>query len=133
MPTMANLTVKKADGTTDVTYSAICPSSGDTVAAVWRNEAGGVSASLKASLTCSSKTNGARTARQVELNYALPWGVTDSTTGVTTVKNKVPIKVFAVIPFEVPDAVISEAIAQATNLFANSLIRSSLTSGYSPT
>lgn len=132
MPTMANITVKKADGTTDVTYTAVCPSSGDGVAAVWRNDAGGASASLKATLTCSSKTNGSKTARQVELNFALPWGITDSTTGLTTVKNKVPIKVFAVVPLEIPDTVIAEAVAQATNLFSSALVRSTINAGYSP-
>jgi len=37
MPSMANITVKKNDGTTDATYTALTPSAGDKVSAQWRN------------------------------------------------------------------------------------------------
>jgi transcriptional regulator of met regulon len=36
MPAMANITVKKADDTTDVIYVAISPSAGDKVPAIWQ-------------------------------------------------------------------------------------------------
>lgn len=132
MPSMANIVVKKNDGTTDVTYTAVCPSSGDSTAAVWRSETAGASASLKPTLTMITKLNGPKTARQVELNFAFPWGVTDSTTGITTVKNKVPFKVFGALPLEIPDTVIAEAVAQCLNLVASTLVRDSIKSGYSP-
>lgn len=133
MPSMANITVKKSDGTTDVVYTGVCPSSGDAVAAVWRSETGGTCAALKPTLTSVTKINGAKTARQVEVNFAFPWGVTDSTTGVTSVKNKVPMKFFAAVPMEIPDAVIAEAVAQGLNLLGSALIREVVKSGYSPT
>lgn len=40
MPTMANITVKKADGTTDIVFDAIAGSGGDTSAARWRQDTG---------------------------------------------------------------------------------------------
>lgn len=35
MPQMANITVKKADGTTDVVYTALTPAGGDNSPARW--------------------------------------------------------------------------------------------------
>jgi len=38
MPTMGNIVVKKADGTTDITYSSVVPSAGDTSPAIWQSQ-----------------------------------------------------------------------------------------------
>lgn len=38
MPTLANITIKKADGTTDVVYTAIAGAAGDNTPAMFRNE-----------------------------------------------------------------------------------------------
>lgn len=44
MPTMANLTVKKYDGVTDIVYDALSASGGDGSPAVWRQDTGAVAA-----------------------------------------------------------------------------------------
>jgi hypothetical protein len=42
MPALADITVKMADGTTNITYTGIVPSAGDKTPAVWRsNSVGG--------------------------------------------------------------------------------------------
>jgi hypothetical protein len=42
MPTMASITVKKADGTTDIVYDALAASGGDNSPAAWRQDTGAV-------------------------------------------------------------------------------------------
>lgn len=133
MPQMANITVKKADGTTDIVYSALNPSSGDSVPAVWRSEAAGAQANLKPTLSAVARWNGPKTARRVDAAVVFPQSYVDSTTSLTLVKNKVVINLSGVIPAEVPDTVLAEAVAQATNLFTSTLFRDTLKTGYAPT
>jgi len=111
MPTMANITVKKSDGTTDVTFSALQGSSGDGVAAVWRCESVGTAAGHKPSVTMTSRWNGPRTARRVDASFMYPQIATDTATGLTSVVNKVPVTISAVVPVAVPDTVVAESIA----------------------
>jgi hypothetical protein len=133
MPSMANITVKKADGTTDIVYAALNPSSGDKVSALWRNETGGASASLRPTFNMVSQWNGARTARRVSVSFQYPFTVTDSTTSITTVKARVPFEFTITIPAEVPDTAVAEAVAQGTNLMVSTLVRDCLKVGFAPT
>lgn len=133
MPQMANITVKKADGTTDVVYSALTPSSGDKTAAQWRCETAGASASLRPLLSMSSTYNGPRTARRLDVQFKFPWTVTDSATTVATVKANCPAALQITIPTEMPDTVVFEAVAQLANLLKSTLIQDSLKSGFAPT
>lgn len=133
MPNMADITVKKADGTTSITYTALSPSAGDNVPAQWRCESVAAAAGLRPTLTLVSKWNGPKTARRVDGNFQFPETVTDSTTSTTKVRNRIPISFSAVVPAEVPDTVVAEAVAQGYNLFASALVQSSVKSGFAPT
>lgn len=130
---MANITVKKADGTTDIVYSALNPSSGDKVSALWRSETAGASGSLRPTLDMQAQWNGPRTARRVTETFQYPFTVTDTTTGVTTVKARIPMTLTAVIPVEIPDATIAEAINQFMNLNKSTLIIDCFKIGFGPT
>lgn len=133
MPSMANLVVKKYDGTTDVTYTALSASAGDNVAAQWRSESAGSQSNAKPVLTVTSKYNGNRSARRIDIQYRYPQMATDSTTGLSTVVNQIPISVSIAVPLGAPDTVIQEAVAQGTNLLVSTLVRSSIISGFAPT
>lgn len=133
MPTMATIPVLMADDATSVDYTALQGSSGDGVAAVWRNETVGTAAGHRPIVSMTSRWNGPRTARRVDASFAYPQIATDSTTGLTSVVNKVPVTLSAVIPANVPDAVVNEAIAQAINLFDSPLFVASFKTGYAPT
>lgn len=133
MPTMADITVKKADGTTDIVYAAMAPSSGDSVPAVWRNESGGTASAFKPTFSLLSKYNGPKTARRLTANYSMPQTATDSTTGLTSVVNTIPVQFTIALPVEAPQTAIDEAVHQLTNLLASTLVRSALKVGYAPT
>lgn len=132
MPNMANITVKKNDGTTDVVYTAFTPSAGDKTPAAWKNQTVGTAASHRPELKLVSRDNGAATARRVEGTYAYPTLVTGSD-GKTTIADKVVLTFSAVIPKGMPDTDVNEAVSQGCNLIASTLVKDSLKIGYAPT
>jgi hypothetical protein len=133
MPNMADITVKKADNATNIVYSALTPSSGDKVAAQWRSETAGLAAALRPTFSMDSQWNGPRTARRVNMQGQYPFTVTDTTTSITTVKARIPFNAQFTVPAEVPDTIVSEAVAQLTNMMASALAQSSIKSGFAPT
>jgi hypothetical protein len=136
MPTMANITVKKFDGTTDIIYDMLSASGGDTSPAYWRQDTG-AAASLPTGLRKSFKLwttwNGPKTARQTKFNYVAPYAVQDSTTTLYSAKDRVVIDGIMTVPQALPASEINEAIYQACNLLAATLVKQSAAAGYAPT
>lgn len=132
MPAIANIVVKKNDGTTDVTYTAIVPSSGDKNAAVWRNQSVGTAAAHRPEYRISSEFNGPRTARRVKETYVYPVTAV-GTDGKTNVVDKAIKEVTWTLPVTMPDADINEFVSQGANLDASTLIKDSVKTGYAPT
>jgi hypothetical protein len=133
MPAMANITVKKNDGTTDAIYVAKGPSGGDTGFALWRYDAHAAPLmGLKPELRLGSKFNGPRTARRLSLNYVYKAYVTDTTTGVSSSIGQIPFSITAAVPLNVPQADIDEAVSQVGNLLVSTLVRSAFKEGYAP-
>lgn len=132
MPSMANITVKASNGTTDVVYTALTPSAGDTVPAQWRVENGSQN-NAKPMAKLVSRWNQNKSARRMDFMYEYPQTATDTTTGLVTVVNRIPISLTMALPAAVPDTVVAEAVAQATNLLVSTLIRASMNAGFSPT
>lgn len=132
MPTMADITVKKNDGTTDVVYTAFTPSAGDKTPAAWKNQTVGTAQSHRPALSLMSRDNGVNTARRVEGTYTYPT-LAVGTDGKTNVVDKYIIGFSAVLPKAMPDADVNEAVSQGCNLIASALIKSSLKIGYAPT
>lgn len=136
MPSMANITVKKADGTTDIVYDALSASGGEGSPAIWRQDTGAVSAlpvGLRKFFKLWSVWNGPKTARVLKFNFASPYAVQDSTTTLYSAKDRVVFDGTIVVPQGIPATEINEAVAQAFNLVASSLVKSSAQSGFAPT
>lgn len=136
MPSMASITVKKNDGTTDIIYDQQTGSGGDMSPAVWRQDTGaaaGLPVGLRALFKAWSKWNGAKTARQFFVNYVRPYAIQDSTTTLYASAGEVVFSGMVTVPQAMPATEINEAIAQGFNLMAASLIKSSAQAGYAPT
>lgn len=133
MPSMANITVKKNDDTTDIVWTAVQPSSGDGVAAVWRQEVASMHAAGKPTLALSAKYNGNRSARRMTAEFRHPQVYTNSTTGIVGVENILPISVSVSIPVTFPQALLDEAISQSFNLLDATLIKDCFKAGFSAT
>jgi hypothetical protein len=131
---MADITVKKNDGVTDILYVQKVPSSGDNVEAYWRSDAATAAyAGLKPEFRMATKWNQAKTARRCNIVGVYPSVAVDSTTTVSTAIGKVIAEVSFIIPQMVPQGDIDEAVSQISNLINSALIRSSLKAGFAPT
>lgn len=131
MPTMANITVKKADGTTDVIYTAVAGSSGDKTPAIWRNQTVGTTPAEYPMLTLTSRANGAGTARRVDFSYT--WPVTSQDAGGNkVVDGRANFTGSFLVPQNQANSVIQEQVYQGCNLIASALVKSSVADGFAP-
>ncbi len=133
MPQLADITVKKNDGTTDITYTGVTPSSGNESPAVWKSTSVGSAPAHQPELrlTAADASNGTR--RRVRGTYNYPQIATNSTTGVTSVVNSVSCDFNFNFPKAMSQSDINEASAQFGNLIDAALIQACLKAGYSAT
>lgn len=127
---MADIIVKKNDGTTDITFSALMPSAGDKTPARWSSLTPSTKSSLRPTFQMSSRYNAGATARHVTSVGKYPSFVTVSS--VDTLLGNCIFTVDAVVPAQIPDSDINEAIAQFTNMVKSTLLQSCLKQGYAP-
>lgn len=132
MPSMANITVKKNDGTTDVTYTAQVASAGDKSAALWRDVTTGAAPGHNPSYQMTSRSNGALTARRVDTKYVYPQTAT-ATDGSVQIVNQLILESSGVIPQGMPTASINEGCSQGLNLLSATLSKDSFKAGFAPT
>jgi len=133
---MANIVVKKFDGVTDIIYDAVAASGGDGSPAVWRQDTG-ANAALPVGLRNLFKlwtvSNGPKTARQTKFNFVSPYAVQDSTTTRFSASDRIVIDGIMTVPQAIPAGNINEAIYQACNILAATLVKQVATAGYAPT
>lgn len=132
MPNMASMTIKKADGTTDVTYVSQSPASGDATPARWRVDAIGSVPGNRPTLNVFSKATANGAARVISGKLIQPETYTDSTTGLVAVRNTASASFTAIIPQNLTDTTIAEIAAQFPNLIKAMLIQDTIKSGYAP-
>jgi len=131
---MASITVKKADGTTDIVFDNLAASGGDNSPAVWRQDTGaaaGLPVGLRSLFRVSSKWNGPKTARQVTFEFTQPYAVQDSTTTKYSATDRVVFNGVVTLPQAIPAANLNEVV-QVLNLLASTLIKSAVQAGYAP-
>jgi hypothetical protein len=132
MPNMANITVKKNDGTTDVVYTALAPSAGDKTPAYWRNSTVGVAENQKPEVRMVSKPNGDLSARTVTTSFTYPSVVTGSD-GKISVAYRMNGTLSFSVPQGMPTADVNEAASQFLNVCASQLVKDCYKAGFSPT
>lgn len=130
MSAIANVVVKKTDGTTDVTFTAITGSGADGSPAVWQNTAGTTIRANRPTVQMKAKLNGTKTARRVDFQATFPVVRTINT--VETLMGKIPVDFSVPVPEWATDAECNEAIDQTINLLASVHIRSHIKLGTSP-
>lgn len=129
MPSMANITVKKADDTTDITYTALAGSSGEGVPAQWRQEDASMPAAFRPSLKLTAK-GGNTGKRTVEALYVRP--ITQTTDGVTKQIGTHTVRMTGSLAMTDDQSEVNEAVAQAINLFDSAVVVGSFKEGYAP-
>lgn len=131
MPSIANITVFKNDGATNVTYTQQQPSSGDGSAAVWQNTAIGTSPAHRPEFRLVAREAAKGSSRALRCTYVYPQIATNSTTTVTSVVNRALASTDWTVPKDMSTADINEFAAQYANLLAATLIKSCVQQGYS--
>jgi len=126
---MANIVVKKADGTTNYTFTALSASPGDGGFAQWRGE--GSMPSVAANLRVKSRWNGPKTGRQVEVSGNSPY--VTLVNGVDTVISQVPLRFSVTVPTNMPSSFAADAAAVLANAIASQLLKDTVSTGFAPT
>lgn len=132
MPNQANVTIKKNDGTTDVTYTAVIPSSGDKSPAIWKNQTLGTASAHRPEMKLQSRDNGTGSARRLDGSYMYP-SLTVGTDGKTYVGDKLIGSISFLVPKGMPDAEINEGVSQFVNLCASVAFKDAFKQGYAHT
>lgn len=134
MPTMANVTVKKNDGTTDQVYTAVRGSQGPSVPAILRNTSPGTALAHKPEFWISSRNLGsaAKMLQEVKVTAKWPQIAVNSTTGVTSVIHTARLKATFELPMDMSTVDRDEFASQFTNVLASSLIKSTIKEGDAP-
>lgn len=131
MPSIANVTVKKNDGVTDIVYTTKSPAAGDTVPAVWRADSIGTAPSHQPEFRLTAREAQKNAARALRSTFVYPQIATNSTTTVTSVINKAMASTDWTIPKGMSATDINEFASQYANLLASTLIKSCIKDGYS--
>lgn len=127
MPSLADITVKKADGTTDIVWSGVQPSSGDTVPCVWISQTVGSALAHRPWMRIKSRDNANKTLRRIDGEVSFPETATGADS-ITRVVNTVNAKFDVGVPNGMADTAVAEAVHQTMNLFASALVKEILTS-----
>lgn len=131
MPAMANLTVKKNDGTTDVVYVAQSPSAGDSIPAVWKATSIGSAPAHSPELRLAARDAVKGAKRAVRSTYQYPQIATNTTTGLTSVVDRASADTNWVFPKTMTQADINEFVSQYANLLVATLVKDCVKAGYS--
>lgn len=128
MPSMASITVKKNDGTTDIVYDVLSPSAGDGTWAKWRQDTGNTAPFSCRPMLLHRVTESGKGIRRVDLMYEYPYSYTDTTTSQVVLS---PLRVTFkngvwTVPQGLPSATILEAASQFSNLCGHATIKGAL-------
>lgn len=131
MTQAADITVKKADGTTDIVWTLMQPASGDGSAAIWRSNTVGDSPAVRPQLTVTSKA-AASGVRHVNGTLSYPSFVEDAD-GIQQIQGVNYFNFHASIAPGALDSDSTQMAAQAANLLASTLMKAVNASGFAPT
>lgn len=131
MPSIANITVKKDNGTTDIVYTGVSPSSGDGTPAVWKSSTVGTSPSHQPEFRLMAKEAKQGANRVLRSSMQYPQIATNTTTSVTSVVDKAFADTNWNIPKGMTQTDINEFVSQYANLIVSTLVKDCVKSGYS--
>lgn len=128
MPNIANVTVKKADGTTDIVYTALNPAGGDGIPAIFRANTIGTSPAARPEVRVSAK--GVKTGREVRVTAHYPNVKTVS--GAEVIKPGFRFSGTFHLENDQIQTDTDEGAAQFGNFVASALLKACASSGFPP-
>lgn len=132
MATATDITIKKADGTTNIVYTLVASSGGERSPAIWRSQTASGTTGQQPFTQVQSRSNGDGNVRRVDVLYVFPSVYTD-TSGNTQVRSKAVFQGSFALPLDATAADMNEMGAQLGNLFASAMFTGAFKTGYAPT
>jgi hypothetical protein len=133
MPALADITVKKADETTNIVWTGTQPASGDNPA-IWKSKTVGTAYEHQPEARFVSREGNKGRSRTVRVTGVYPQIATNSTTGVTSVVNRLRL---VGAEWDIPKGMtatdIAEAVHQLCNLMASTLAKAMVKEGQAAT
>ncbi|DAD50921.1 TPA_asm: coat protein [ssRNA phage SRR5467139_2] len=120
----ANITVKAANGTTDVVFVAKSPFAGDRSPATWAVDADSVYRDQRTVATHASRPHGTKKARRDFIDILVP--VVRTIDGNPVRVDTIPFRFESTVGNSVTDTEANEATARAVNLLASVLMKSAI-------
>lgn len=130
MPNLANVTVKKNDGTTDIIYTGKQPAAGSLSPAIWKGPQGTAPAH-QADFRMISKSNQAGTVRRIEEGFTYPVTAIASD-GSVSVVSKMTYSGTYQVPTNCSQTDINEFATQLANFLVSALHKDCIKEGYAP-
>lgn len=128
MPQMNDITIKKADGTTDVVYAGVSPSAGDTVPAVWKSTTQGTTQASQPELRATARSTRKGRGRAIRSTFQFPVVLSDGSLGTP---------VYGSWDFsydrDTDQGTLNDASSQFGNAVASAIMTSIRNTGYSAT
>lgn len=131
MPQINDITVKAANGTTDVVFAAVVPSAGDRSPSRWQETAASVFRGHRPTLEIQAQYNGPRTARRITGRITMP--MIAAGPGAELVTGQMIGDFTCVLPTSVSDSQANEFAARFGNLLAHNLIKQCVSTTYAAT
>jgi hypothetical protein len=131
MTQAADITVKKADGTTDIVWTLKQPASGDDSKAVWRSDTVGNKPATRPEFSVSAKSASSGV-RHVNGTISYPSYITDAD-GIQQIQGVGYFNFHASIPPGMLDSDATQLSAQGANLLASTIMKAVNSSGFAPT
>lgn len=128
MSILANIVVKKFDGTTDVTYTGVNPASGKEPA-LWKSQSVGNAQAHQPELRVSASKRGSII--NMRGTYRYPQIATNTTTGVTSVVRFLSGSFSADYDTGMAQADVQEGVHQMLNLATSALVKEMFRTGTS--
>lgn len=132
MPAIANITVKKYDGTTDVVYTAVASASSDGVPAQYEAQTGFTVPATRPTFKVTSRFNGKKTSRRVNATYSYPVSYVDSTTGRTVIIGSIAGEFSMILPQDIDQVAVREAHQQCVGLLKSATMKAVFDEGTAP-
>lgn len=131
MPQAENLVLKNAAGT-DKTFTLIAPAAGYGGVAEWALKEGTIS-SVFPKVTAMARKGASVAGRPpssiVQQKLRVPSSYTDTVTGLTSVSSAFDFQIHVSVPADFPEALKADAVAYASNLAQNAIIKAMWSDG----
>ena len=131
MPAIANLSLQN-NAATAVTGTALSPSAGEGVPAIWRVETT-KPPFARPLIQLSARKNQKGDVRVVDVKVTVPYSVNNTSTGLEQLVSKITFAGSFIVPQDIPTSVSDDAVAYIKTFFADTGVISALKAQIAPT